>query len=303
MTTPNPTVPPSSKGTPKYKMVALDLDGTTLTSSHTMADEQAAYLRHILQLGITVCFATGRSAPSVYEHVQKLDSPKPLPVVCSNGARGFHIDTHSLDKQELFFDPVSLDVFRKALAIAKEKDWAVQFYHEDSIFVNSTKPKHVELSKEYMRLTGSQVIPVDDDFEHLVQQNHLPSKVLVLFDDSFCEEANALYTSSLGSEASVVRGFPWFLEVLNPAVTKGTGLKKLCEHLSIPMEECIAIGDGNNDVEFVSMAGLGLAMKNAEQGTKDAADQVLEWTNDELGVMKALKQLEETGMLVAPAAN
>lgn len=284
----------------QYRMVALDLDGTLLQSSHKMADVQADYLRNLYHQGIAVCIATGRAAPSVYEHVQKLALPTPIPVVCSNGARGMRIDASTLERTELFYNPVPALVVKASVALAKEHGFAVQYYHDDEIFVNSFAPEHLKITARYTQLTGSEVQPIDDDFTSMLSEGKLPSKILILFDESCIQKATQVFQDTMkGGKASVVLGaYDWFLEVLHPKVTKGYGLELMCkEHVQIPLEECIAMGDGANDLEFLKMAGLGLAMKNARPIVQEHADETIEWTNDDHGVMKALQSLEGQGQL------
>jgi Cof subfamily protein (haloacid dehalogenase superfamily) len=284
-----------------YRMVALDLDGTLLSNDHKLAEVQAEYLRSLQRRGLTVCFATGRSASSIYEHVRKLNFPLPLsiPVVCSNGARGFHCDTQ-LHKKEVFYNPVPKSTVESALRLSNQHGFAIQYYYEDSIYINSTKGISGKLTDLYSQLTGSRVVPVEDDFASILHQNHLPSKLLVLFDESRIDQACHIFQSELESngEANVVLGnFDWFLEVLNPQVTKGHGLANMCSALGIPLDECIAMGDGANDLEFLEMAGLGIAMQNGKEAAKKVADATMEWTNDQHGVMKTLQRLEEQGLL------
>ena len=278
----------SSSDQSKYQMVALDLDGTLLQSNHQVADIQADYLRSLYQKGMTICIATGRAAPSVYEHVQKLNIPASIPVVCSNGARGFKIRSDTMEKEELFYHPVSRSIVETTLEIAQANSFAVQYYHEDCIYVSSNKPEHLLLTSKYTALTGSTIIPVLDNFKSMLDKCQLPSKLLVLFDETKIALATKLYQEEFSSctktereKASIVGGaFDWFLEVLNPIVTKGFGLQTMCKQLQIPIAECIAMGDGANDLEFLEMAGLGLAMKNAREIVKRSADRSLEWTNE-----------------------
>jgi Cof subfamily protein (haloacid dehalogenase superfamily) len=284
-----------------YRMVALDLDGTLLNTNHKMADVQAEYLRQLHQQGVTVCIATGRSAPSVYESVKKLQIPTPLPVVCSNGARGFLCDYKTMEKKELFNNPVPKAVVELAVQLVKEHGYALQYYYEDSIYCNPTTPQHREIMDLYMSLTGSHVEAVTDDFASLLEQGNLPSKLLVLFDESQLKTAVPIFQTALDEKATIVLGaFDWFLEILNPQVTKGHGLANMCKALKIPLEECIAMGDGLNDVEFLEMAGLGVAMKNAKDSVKKRANITSEWTNDEHGVMKMLETLQDR-MILDPA--
>jgi hydroxymethylpyrimidine pyrophosphatase-like HAD family hydrolase len=71
----------------------------------------------------------------------------------------------------------------------------------------------------------------------------------------------------------------------------------MCAKLGIPLEQCVAIGDGSNDLEFLQMAGKGIAMKNGKDAVKKAADEVMEWTNDQHGVMLTLQNMERKGLL------
>ena len=63
------------------------------------------------------------------------------------------------------------------------------------------------------------------------------------------------------------------------------------------MNDVIAIGDGTNDIEFLQMSGLGIAMKNAHESLTKVASYTTEWTNDEHGVIKTLEVLKMKGEL------
>jgi Cof subfamily protein (haloacid dehalogenase superfamily) len=291
--------PVTAAVTDLYRMVALDLDGTLLGSDHQMADEQAKYLRDLHSRGLIVCIATGRSLISVYEHVKKLNIPVPIPVVSSNGAHGILCDSNEpIQKKELFFDPVPEDVVRRSIRLGNELGYATQYYHGDDIYTNQKTDRHWELTTLYSKLTGSVINHVEDAFESLLSEGKMPSKLLMLFDEKHIEEAKSAFGKEFGSEATIVCGaFDWFVEVLNPFVTKGHGLKKMCAKIGIPLEQCVAMGDGSNDLEFLQMAGKGIAMKNGKDGAKKAADEVMEWTNDQHGVMKTLQNMERKGLL------
>ena len=78
-------------------------------------------------------------------------------------------------------------------------------------------------------------------------------------------------------------------EVLPKNNNKGTGLKKLAEKLGIKQEEVMAIGDGNNDIEMLKFAGVGVAMGNGTKMAKDAANYITD-TNENNGVAKAIEK-------------
>ena len=318
-----------SKRCGTYRMVALDLDGTLLQSNHQLGDIQAEYLRTLYKSGFRICIATGRAAPSVYDIVKKLALPDPIPVVCSNGARGFLLSYDNNDvagdqqkyQEELFYTPLKREAVIKTIQLAKTQGYFVQYYLSDGIYANPITESHREMIKQYEIYTGSCIEIVDDDFDRFLvgadQEDKLPSKLLVRcekyeFDrchPSFVKLLNSTDsngdTSNTGKKldrlAHIVAAFnddlDWFLEILHPEVNKGNGLSNMCHKLKIPIKNVIAMGDGTNDIEFLQMSGLGIAMKNAHGSLKEVADYVIKWTNDEHGVMKTLDALKMKGEL------
>jgi len=333
-------------------MVALDLDGTLLQSNHQLAETQAAYLRSLSKSGFRICIATGRAAPSVYNIVKKLALPDPIPVICSNGARGFFLSyndntttttttttttsSHPKQQTELFYTPLSREAVVQTIQLATKLGYFVQYYIDDGIYANPLTESHRQMINEYEILTDSCVEIVDDDFDRFLQHDDddtklLPSKLLVrcekdefatchpsfvklLYpttsttdgdgnDNSCADNTNATTTTTDRNRklAHIVAAYntdlDWFLEILHPEVNKGHGLRTMCQKLEISMSDVIAIGDGTNDIEFLQLSGLGIAMQNAHESLKQVASYTMEWTNDEHGVMKTLKSHQQKGSL------
>ena len=170
-----------------------------------------------------------------------------------------------------------------------------------------------------------------DSYEEAISRS-LAAKIVILTND-----ADALIAAArehfTENEFSLVRGSPepFFVEFLRPDVCKGTGLKLICEHLGIDACNVAAFGDGDNDKEMLKYAGVGVAMNNAKDAAKEAANVVLEviervyllcdiaipysckafmcicltaiftslfvqWTNDEDGVARQLERMQVQGL-------
>merc|ERR1712137_515251 len=84
-----------------------------------------------------------------------------------------------------------------------------------------------------------------------------------------------------------------YLEFMHPEVHKGTGLMKLCSYLNISVDNVVAFGDANNDIELLRTAGTGICMAQGSKEAKNAANYVSKFTNDEHGVAKELAALAE----------
>lgn len=322
----------------KYRMVALDLDGTLLGPDHRLSDESVEYLRYLHSKGFIISIATGRVATCVFEHVNRLNLPFPannlfsgLPMVCSNGAHGlkalalkgddaddkrdyksedfeiieseseaavrFYGEEWKVSISDIFHEAVREDVVLDSIRIASELELLVQYYIGKDIYENATTVSHLKWVKKYSDLTGCQQIHCEDDFQEAIAKGP-PSKILIFTSPLEIDNVHKKLMSCMGQNANVVRGSPpFFVEILSKDVCKGNGLKRLSESLGVSLEEVIAFGDGDNDLEFLQMAGRGIAMLNARENVKDIADEVCEWTNGEDGVIRKLKQMESEGKL------
>lgn len=76
---------------------------------------------------------------------------------------------------------------------------------------------------------------------------------------------------------------------MNPSSNKGIGVSAIAEYLGIKAEEVICMGDAENDHHMLQYAGLGIAMANAMEETKEIADYIAE-SNDEHGVAKSIEK-------------
>ena len=88
-------------------------------------------------------------------------------------------------------------------------------------------------------------------------------------------------------DLSVYRSESYFLEIMPSNINKAKSLAKLCEYAGATREELAACGDGYNDIPMIEYAGLGIAMANAKDPVKGAAD-VVTLSNDEDGIAAAI---------------
>lgn len=228
---------------------------------------------------------------------------------------------------EMFHDRLTEELTLKVLKLANDLGCMVNYYQGHYIYVAPRNERHLEAAERYKTLTGSDefFVYLNDTTKDLSAQSFneanswgykeavrkgLPSKIIIFCDSAILDKvvddcrvhlngSSDPCDQSYSYNAHIIRGAPpFFVEVLNPGVHKGRGLVRLCESLDVPLEEVLAFGDGDNDAEFLTVAGCGFAMKNARDNVKALADFVTEWTNDEDGVIRTLEKLEETGRLM-----
>ena len=145
--------------------------------------------------------------------------------------------------------------------------------------------------------TGVKYTFCTDDYKEAINQS-LPSKLLILCSEENLDDVYQKTSKHLDEDAMVIKGSPpFFVEILRKDVCKGNGLENMCDSLGVSIDECVSFGDGNNDLEFIEKSGFGYAMKNAADVIKSIADDVTEHSNNDDGVIKTLKKLEQDGKL------
>ena len=89
---------------------------------------------------------------------------------------------------------------------------------------------------------------------------------------------------------TVVQTAPFYLEVIPAVINKGQGIRDICGVLGLKTAQVIAFGDAANDIPMLEAAGVGVAMGNASEAVKAAADMVTASNNDD-GIAVALEKL------------
>ena len=93
--------------------------------------------------------------------------------------------------------------------------------------------------------------------------------------------ANDAEVSALMPQCRLPRWHPAFTDIVSSANSKASGMEAICRHYGIRQEDTIAFGDGGNDIDMLQWAGIGIAMGNADDTVKQAADMVTTSVDDE----------------------
>jgi Cof subfamily protein (haloacid dehalogenase superfamily) len=261
----------------KYKAVALDLDGTALTSHHTFSDRTKIILEKLSQNGTAISICTGRSISSLMPIIQNLRLDASVPVVCYNGSCVFVVSENYGRVEKVFSTPFDVKSAEEVLQFASQHGVCAQYYIEDTgdVFAVPTNDEHRALLQRYFQLVGRQQI-FGSNYEAVLMRSRA-AKILLMTNQP--DELLAAARLRLNPDKfNLVRGSPdpFFIEVLPPNTSKGSGLVAMCKLLGYNTDEVVAFGDGDNDKEFLESAGLGVAMKNAKEIAKKSANIVLE---------------------------
>ena len=112
---------------------------------------------------------------------------------------------------------------------------------------------------------------------------------MMIDEPAILDDAITRIPDEVREKYTVMKSSPYFLEILDKRVNKGTGVKSLAEVLGIEPDEIMALGDQENDIAMIAFAGVGVAMDNAIPAVKAAADFVTK-SNLEDGVAYAIEK-------------
>ncbi len=267
----------------KIKMIGLDLDGTLLTSDKRLLPFTRQVLTEAIERGIQVLMATGRPYTGIPEELRNL--PGMRYALTSNGARILDTQTGKVLIEHL----LPLKSAKKALEILRKYDTLQEVYFEGQGYAEAKKLDQISRYHhnphmwEYVRSSRKAVPSLH---ELIDRENQDMDKVQALFAD-MGELGQAWKELEQYEELVLVSSLGYNIEINAVGVDKGTGLMELGELLGIRPEEIMACGDGDNDIQMLERSGIGVAMGNAEEKVKAAADYVAE-TNDEEGAAKAI---------------
>ena len=120
--------------------------------------------------------------------------------------------------------------------------------------------------------------------------NFAPVKILMSVQPEELPQVQRTIAELLPDSLTVVQTAAFYLEVIPKVINKGQGIRDICSVLGIDPAEVISFGDAANDIPMLRAAGMGVAMGNAAEAVKAAADMVT-LSNNADGIAAALEKL------------
>jgi Cof subfamily protein (haloacid dehalogenase superfamily) len=262
--------------TPTIRAIATDLDGTLLNEQHALTARTEAALREALARGIHVILATGKSRFSALGLISRLGLRSPG--VYNQGTTIYGGDGVLLG--QFVLDPrAAAEVIRQGIASG-----LVAMLASGSRTYAQAFDAHIERLSAYGEHTA--IVPSLLDLPGILPVN----KVFFTADDPDRLKAfRNRVAPDMAGRATLVQAVREVLEVIPPGASKGEGVRIALEHLGISPAETLAAGDGENDIEMVQLAGIGVAVANAYHRLRDVADHVVA-SNDADGVGEAIER-------------
>lgn len=266
------------------RLIGLDLDGTTLTTDKKLTPHTKEVLEACIRQGIEVLPATGRVWSGIPEELMKMEGVHY--VISSNGAAVVELATG----KAVYTNGIAWDRALEVFDILERYDTFYDAYAEGNGWCEARFYENLNdygIEPLIQRLVKSSRTCIEDLREWVKEHKSPIEKINMFFRDEE-KRQQAFRELSEIPDLAVTCSLTNNLEINHCTCNKGDALLNLGKILGISMEQIMACGDGNNDLEMVRNAGVGVAMENGEDSVKEAADYVTV-TNDEEGVARAIE--------------
>ena len=235
------------------KLIALDMDGTLLNRRQEVSDRNRKAIKEAEQEGVHVILSTGRAFATCSEYAKSLELSSYLVTV--NGSEIYNEEGKLIEQKA--FEP---DIM----------EWLV------------------ELSKA--NGTYHWAVSCDQVYRDQLPEDLAASKWLKFGYDTKDDRVREQILKQLQEKGGleITNSSPTNIEVNAAGVNKALAIRTVCSRLGLNMDQVMAVGDSLNDIAMIKEAGIGVAMGNAQETVKEAAD----WTtlsNDEDGVAHAIR--------------
>ncbi len=268
----------------KNYLLVFDLDGTLLKDWESMSHETISYLREVQKLGHKIVLATGRPFRSSERFHKQLGLT--TPIINYNG--GLVSSRH--------------DTKFKGYSITVDYDSIIDIIYgtrnmienafgeiEDDIYLWKDTEKIQPLLHNF---NGARLFV--GEIEEILSN---PTNGFIIIAKKGKGPAVEEYIRANYKDRILCRNwgekYSYCIELYTPKTNKANAIEYVSKFLGYEPDQIIAFGDGDNDIEMIQFAGLGIAMKNSHEKLKAIADEITEHSNKEDGVIKHLKKILE----------
>ncbi|WJX10051.1 hypothetical protein P8452_00818 [Trifolium repens] len=270
---------------PKFNYIFCDMDGTLLNSKSQISTSTAKALREASARGVKIVIATGKARPAVIDIFKMVDLAGKDGIV-SEFSPGVFLQgllVYGRQGQEIYRSSLDPNVCREACLYSLESKVPLIAFCEGRCLTLFNDPLVDSLHTIYHE-PKAEIMP---SVEHLLASADIQKMIFLGTAQSVADTLRPYWSDATKGRATVVQAVPDMLEIVPLGTCKGNGVKVLLDHLEVTPDEIMAIGDGENDVEMLQLASLGVALSNGSKKTKAVAN-VIGLSNDEDGVADAI---------------
>lgn len=263
------------------KLIVSDFDGTLLGDDQKVSDGNKAAINEYVACGGIFAVCTGRALCSILPRVRELGL-KGL-VIANQGCVIADIESGEIIKNsELAYNDVA-EICREISALGHQ----VNIYSGDIFYTDI--PKDNVYLQTYEKIVGVETIYCEN-LPRFVTENKINcQKVVSLVHEVDRDWLYNKLNDKLSNRFEVTCSAKVLVEIAPFGENKGAAVKFLCEHFNVPIEKSVACGDNLNDLSMIVAAGTGVAVANADNRLKEAADFITV-SNNQSAIAQIIKK-------------
>ncbi|MFR1722843.1 HAD family hydrolase [Emergencia timonensis] len=268
----------------KIKMVALDLDGTTLNSQKEISPRTIAAFQNAMRKGTHIVVSTGRtfrSLPAQLFGIEGLEY-----IVTSNGA---HI-TELATRKTIYENYLTPHAVEEVVRVLRNTSFSIETFVGGKAYIDSAEYEDVVANGSTYR-DADYIIntrnPIPHIWDYMIQNKHQIENISINFEFAEDKEKWQRILERI-DDITLTSSFKHNFEIGGANTSKAEALRFLMRRLDVEPRELMACGDSPNDIEMIKLAEIGVVVGNASEEMKSLANYVTD-TNDNDGVAKAIE--------------
>lgn len=265
-----------------YKLLAIDLDETLLTTEKTVSKRNVEALKKADAMGVRIVIATGRGIVTVQDTLEAIgfDNKENEYVISFNGGAV----TENKGTEFLYTDGLSFEFANELYQRGLDYDVCMQVYTKEDIFAYN----YIEEERAHLE-PDIQVTEIFDENLDFLKDTEIIKILFMNLDLVYLRKVEAdLADLTVDSDVSYSSGR--YIEFNHKGVNKGAALEFLADRLGIDMSETLAIGDNYNDWSMFKVAGLSVGVANMVDELRGEVDYISDKTNDEDAVAAIIEK-------------
>lgn len=264
------------------KLIACDLDGTLLDSNHDVTADNRQVIEDLKNKDIPFVIATGRIYPSAAEFSKDLGLK--TPIIACNGA----VIKDPVENKIIKDYPVETNKMLELIKICKKHDIYFHIYTIDTVYAERNERLILMYNewKEKDPMRSLVKTAVVKDITSVIKEN-VVYKLGIYVDEAGAQDAYEEMVQVEGITSCF--SLSTLVDIFNVEASKGIAVDVLADMYGYSKEEIMALGDNENDISMLESAGLGIAMADARDKVKAAANEITE-SNDNSGVSIAIRK-------------
>ncbi len=268
----------------RIKLIALDLDGTIISNSTNISEKCIDSIIEADNKGITVAICTGRVMGEIPEKIRNI---KNIKYFITSGGSSIISD----NGRALYSDTIETETVDSILEILSEYDCLIDLYIDGDGYMQSSdleKLEHFNVNDGFDEILKTSRCYTDNILDYYNSNKPKLEKINLFFADKKDRNEAIYRIGQLNPAPKVAYSMEYNLEITSSTSCKGQALQYLSRILGADMSEVMAMGDSNNDISMLKLAGVSVAMGNASESVRHAARYITD-TCENNGAAKAIE--------------